>query len=422
MFTDRHEAGKKLAEKLVQYRGADAVVFALPRGGVVVGYDVAKALALPLDSIAVRKIGHPLTPEYAIGVVDEHGATIFNEAEKRAANPEWLAKEIEAQKNEAQRRSATYRGTRPLYAIAGKTAIIVDDGIATGLTMRLAVRAMKQRSAGKIVVAVPLAPPESLQALKDEGADEIVVLESPSDFLGAIGLHYVQFDQVEDDEVITLLRSADIGENIRVRTGDVVLEGTTTMPHGAKGLVVFVHGSGSSRFSPRNMFVAEVLQKAGIGTLLIDLLTKEEDAVYERRFDIDLLVKRLEAIIGWIKEKKDMKQLPIGLFGASTGAAAALRVAAQMGMAITAIVSRGGRPDLAMDTLPEVTAPTLLIVGGDDTGVIELNEQVFAKLQCEKKLEIVPGATHLFEEPGALENVAQLAQEWFVKFFVVKKI
>ena len=208
MFTDRHEAGKKLAEKLVQYQGTDAVVFALPRGGVVVGYDVAKALALPLDRIAVRKIGHPLTPEYAIGVVDEHGATIFNEAEKRAANPEWLAKEIEAQKNEAQRRSATYRGTRPLYAIAGKTAIIVDDGIATGLTMRLAVRAMKQRSAGKIVVAVPLAPPESLQALKNEGADEIVVLESPRDFLGAIGLHYVEFYQVEDDEVIKLLQSA----------------------------------------------------------------------------------------------------------------------------------------------------------------------------------------------------------------------
>lgn len=408
----------------MHYKDANAVVFALPRGGVVVGAEVAKALALPLDIIAVRKIGHPFTPEYAIGVVDEYGATIFNEAERRAANPEWLAKETETQKNEAKRRSILYRGERAVHAMEGKTAIIVDDGIATGLTMRGAVRAVKAQGAGRIVVGVPVAPPDCVDIVKSEGADEIVILESPADFLGAVGLHYLEFRQVEDDEVVKLMRSAahNTSENVRVRVGGVELEGTLIVPHGAKGLVVFVHGSGSSRFSPRNMFVAEVLQGGGIGTLLIDLLTKEEDAVYERRFDINLLVKRLESIIGWIKEMKEVKHLPIGLFGASTGAAAALRVAAQMREGIDAVVSRGGRPDLAMEVLFKVAAPTLLIVGGDDTGVIELNELAFAKLQCEKKIAVVPGATHLFEEPGALEHVAQLAQEWFIKFFAGKAV
>lgn len=210
MFIDRNEAGKKLAEKLVEYKGTDVVVLALPRGGVVIGAEVARALSLPLDIVSIRKIGHPFTPEYAIGVVDEHGATILNEWETKEMNQEWLSHEIEKQKEEAQRRSTTYRGTRTPIDLDGKTALIVDDGIATGLTMQLAVRVVKKSNAGKVVVAIPVAPPDSIELLKNEGADEVVVLEDPKEYLGAVGIHYVQFPQVEDAMVIKLLSEATL--------------------------------------------------------------------------------------------------------------------------------------------------------------------------------------------------------------------
>lgn len=195
------------------------------------------------------------------------------------------------------------------------------------------------------------------------------------------------------------------------------MEGMLKIPQGtqeiAQGIVLFAHGSGSSRFSPRNNFVADVLYEGGLGTLLIDLLSQEEDQVYETRFDIELLNLRLAAVVNWIKKEPETKGLQIGLFGSSTGAAAALNVASRLKKEIYAVVSRGGRPDLAMSRLKEVIAPTLLIVGGDDFGVIELNEEAYELLSCKKKLEIIPHATHLFEEPGCLEEVARLAKHWF---------
>lgn len=203
---------------------------------------------------------------------------------------------------------------------------------------------------------------------------------------------------------------------LHINIGIVSLKGMLKIPKGAKGLVLFAHGSGSGRISPRNNFVARLLQDAGIGTLLIDLLTEEEDAMYETRFNIPLLTDRLVAISAWLKKNPDTKNLSIGLFGASTGAAAALKVAAKQDIKICAVVSRGGRPDLAGEVLDQVKSPTLLIVGGNDFGVIELNESAYGKLQCEKKLEIVEGATHLFEEPGTLEEVARLATEWFKRY------
>lgn len=207
-----------------------------------------------------------------------------------------------------------------------------------------------------------------------------------------------------------------MGKEVKIPVGGIVLEGTLSVPTGAVGIVLFAHGSGSSRFSPRNMFVAEELEKAGIATLLLDLLTEKEDEVYETRFDIGLLTERLGEVVRWLKEELEMKDLAVGLFGASTGAAAALQVAAGFPSCIAAVVSRGGRPDLAMKELGKVSAPTLLIVGGKDFDVIELNEQALAALSCEKKMEIVPGATHLFEEPGALLQVAALAVAWFKKY------
>ncbi|MES2122028.1 MAG: dienelactone hydrolase family protein [Chlamydiota bacterium] len=191
------------------------------------------------------------------------------------------------------------------------------------------------------------------------------------------------------------------------------LEGNLIVPPGAKGIVLFAHGSGSSRFSPRNRYVAQVLQNGGMGTLLIDLLREGEEA----RFDIALLTERLCVIMSWLQQQPQTRGMKIGLFGASTGAAAALCAAAEREVA--AVVSRGGRPDLAMSALGKVRAPTLLIVGGWDEPVIEMNAEAFAQLSCEKEMVIVPGATHLFEEPGALEEVAALALKWFNSKWIV---
>ncbi|HKB59117.1 MAG TPA: alpha/beta family hydrolase [Gallionellaceae bacterium] len=203
-------------------------------------------------------------------------------------------------------------------------------------------------------------------------------------------------------------------EQVSIPADHATLEGELALPDGARAVVLFAHGSGSSRFSPRNNYVASVLQDAHIATLLFDLLTREEDRSYETRFDIDLLTRRLLAATAWVMRNPATQTLHIGYFGASTGAAAALQAAAEVGQAVSAVVSRGGRPDLAGTVaLHKVRAPTLLIVGGDDLGVIELNEAAYAHLGCEKKLAIIPGATHLFEEPGTLEQAAKAASNWF---------
>jgi dienelactone hydrolase len=203
---------------------------------------------------------------------------------------------------------------------------------------------------------------------------------------------------------------------VSIPIDSITLEGALSVPAQAEGIVLFAHGSGSSRHSPRNKFVARVLQSVKVGTLLIDLLTKEEDETYRTRFDIELLTHRLAIATTWLMNHPQAKDLRIGYFGASTGAAAALNAAATLGQAIGAVVSRGGRPDLAQPSLAKVQAPTLLIVGGDDLHVIELNRQAYDQLKSEKELAIIPGATHLFEEPGALEEVARLAAQWFKRY------
>ncbi len=204
---------------------------------------------------------------------------------------------------------------------------------------------------------------------------------------------------------------------VKIPAGSVELNGELILPPAAAGVVLFAHGSGSSRFSPRNTYVAKVLQQQGIGTLLFDLLTRAEDQDYAQRFDIELLTQRLLAATAWLQANPETKSLKTGYFGASTGAAAALQAAAEMQDVVAAVVSRGGRPDLAGEAaLSQVTAPTLLIVGSADYGVIELNEQAYVLLKCKKRLSLVPGATHLFEEPGTLEQAAQLAADWFLRY------
>src|SRR6516162_1352116 len=206
---------------------------------------------------------------------------------------------------------------------------------------------------------------------------------------------------------------------VRIPAGRAMLDGNVAVVDQATGLVLFAHGSGSSRHSPRNQFVARTLNQAGLATLLLDLLTREEESVdlytREHRFDISLLAERLVWVTEWVKQQKQIAVLRIGYFGSSTGAGAALVAAAALPNDVAAVVSRGGRPDLAGAALSKVKAPTLLIVGGEDHVVIELNEQARAQMNCECKIDIVPGATHLFEEPGALEQVAKLASDWFIR-------
>jgi dienelactone hydrolase len=202
---------------------------------------------------------------------------------------------------------------------------------------------------------------------------------------------------------------------VHIPADSVTLEGGLVLPGGAEAIVVFAHGSGSSRHSPRNKFVAEALQEEGLGTLLFDLLTREEDVLYANRFNIPLLTDRLKAATQWLGQQPKAKGLAVGYFGASTGAAAALWAAADLGKEVRAVVSRGGRPDLAGPVLDRVEAPTLLIVGGRDYAVIDLNRDAYKRITTVKDMKIIAGATHLFEEPGALEQVAHAAAEWFIR-------
>lgn len=212
------------------------------------------------------------------------------------------------------------------------------------------------------------------------------------------------------------MKSSSQEISVQIPANSVVLNGSLVVPEKAKGIVLFAHGSGSSRRSPRNIYVAGVLNRDGIATVLFDLLTEVEDLTYETRFDIDLLTQRLITVTEWVKESKKTKNLAIGYFGASTGAAAALKASVVLKTDVKAVVSRGGRVDLALSGLPEVGAATLFIVGENDFDVLRLNQEAFEQIEAEKKLAVIPGATHLFEEPGTLEEVAQVANSWFKKY------
>lgn len=209
-------------------------------------------------------------------------------------------------------------------------------------------------------------------------------------------------------------------EETQILVGDTLLSGTLVVPEMAKGIIVFAHGSGSSRHSTRNKQVASALQDAGFATLLFDLLTEEEDEDFDNRFDIDLLTERLIGVTDWLETEEQTGDLAIGYFGASTGAAATLRAAAELGDMVRAVVCRGGRPDLAAPMLSSVVSPTMLIVGSLDAEVLALNEQAFAELRAEREIRIVEGADHLFEEPGKLEEVAKLAVAWFDKYVITE--
>ncbi len=425
LFTDRADAGRRLARRLRHLGGRGVVVLGLPRGGVPVAFEVAEELQAPLDVIVVRKLGVPFQPEYAFGAIGEGGVRVIDEhvTQQTGLTGAEIAAVEGRERAELDRRVGRLRGGRPPVPLAGRTVVIVDDGIATGATARAACQVARARGAGRVVLAVPVGPAESVESL-EQVADEVVCASTPAGFF-AIGEWYADFAQATDQQVTVLLNKAATGTGhaagdpaeVVINIAGVLLAGTLAVPDQAAGLVVFAHGSGSSRHSPRNQFVAAALNRTGFGTLLADLLTSEEELDRGCVFNIPLLADRLTGITGWLRGEPATGGLTVGYFGASTGAAAALRAAADPRQQITAIVSRGGRPDLAADSLAAVRAPTLLIVGGADHLVLDLNRQALEQLTSESELAVVPGATHLFAEPGALEQVADLADGWFSTHF-----
>jgi len=427
LFVDRTDAGRHLAQRLRRLRGADVAVLGLPRGGVPVAFEVAEELHAPLDVIVVRKLGVPFQPEYGFGAIGEGGVRIVDDyvvRQTRLTGPQIA--EVEARERvQLDRRVSQLRGEHPPVPLAGRTVIIVDDGIATGSTARAACLVARARGASRVILAVPVGSVEGTAALR-QTADEVVCLQTPARFF-AIGEWYGDFGQVTDEEVTILLRKAAMAgpgsmdpdpAEVVLNIGGARLPGSLVIPERASGLVVFAHGSGSSRHSPRNRFVAAALNRAGLGTLLADLLTGEEELSRSYVFNVPLLAARLAGITGWLRSEPATAAIPLGYFGASTGAAAALWAAgASPPLPVAAIVSRGGRPDLAGRRLAQVRAPTLLVVGGADHLVLDLNRQAQRQLTCENCLEVIPGATHLFEEPGTLERVADLARDWFTRHF-----
>lgn len=419
-FTDRHDAGRRLAARLADLRDENPVVVGIPRGGIPVAVEVARALEAPLDIVVVRKVGAPENPEYAIGALAEDDVSVIDQEAVRALG--LSAAELDAVLARAQRelaeRLARYEATRRRLAVAGRTVLLVDDGLATGRSAQAAARSLRKRGASRVILAVPVAAPQSARSSR-EWADDVVCVETPEN-MWAIGFWYEDFSPTSDEEVTALLaqRGGDLAREVAIEAAPgCVLSGDLAAPRGgrARGVVAFAHGSGSSRLSPRNRQVATVLNEAGFATLLFDLLTPREEVDRANVFDIPLLAQRLVAATHWLRRQPETARLALGYFGASTGSAAALLAAAELGAVVGAVVSRGGRPDLAQPRLGEVLAPVLLIVGGADADVLELNREAQRQLRCESELTVVPGATHLFEEPGALDRVAGLAVDWFTR-------
>ncbi|GAA3399049.1 phosphoribosyltransferase family protein [Streptomyces roseoviridis] len=422
-FTDRTDAGRQLAERLFGLRDRDAAVLGLPRGGVPVAAEVADALGAPLDICLVRKLGVPSQPELAMGAIGEDGVRVLNDEviARTGVSGRDLAETERRERAVLEERARRYRGARAPVDLTGRTVVVVDDGFATGATALAACEVVRARGAARIALAVPVAP-RGWTARVAGFADETYCVREPVTFY-AIGQFYQDFSQTPDEEVVARLERRRGGSaaggsggedtEVRIPLGATEAGGRLTVPADATGVVLFAHGSGSSRHSPRNLAVAAALHRAGLGTLLFDLLADDEAADRTRVFDTPLLAARLRRATDWLAARPGAGGLPTGYFGASTGAAAALWAAAEPGSTVAAVVSRGGRPDLADARLPEVTAPTLLVVGGADPLVLDLNRRAERRLRCEHRLVTVPGAGHLFEEPGALERVGELAADWF---------
>lgn len=422
-FENRRDAGMQLVRPLEHLADPATVVLGLPRGGVPVAREVARGLGVALDVILVRKLGVPWQSELAFGAIGEGGSRVLNDdiIAGTGVSAEEMRHVEQRERDELDRRVRLYRAGGGPLELNGKTVVIVDDGIATGATARAACAVARVRGASRIVVATPVAP-TGWESDFTGIADELVSLHTSTHF-GGVGQFYEDFSQVSDDEVLRILAETRRSSTVAVRDSDVAIpvgggvmvHGTLSIPDHPRGCVVFVHGSGSSRHSPRNRQVATMLTNAGLATLLFDLLTGTEERDRRNVFDVEMLAGRLDTVVEWVREREDLRHQPLGLFGASTGAAAALVMAAREHAKVTAVVSRGGRPDLAGPWLDQVSCPVLLIVGSLDDYVLSLNEQARRQLGAHGRIVVIPGASHLFEEPGTLDMAGAEATAFFLE-------
>lgn len=439
-FIDRRDAGRSLAELLRgSYAGrGDVLVLALPRGGVPVALEVAAKLGAPMDVFLVRRLPAPGEPELAMGAVSSGGVRVLNDdvIRRLGIRPDAIEAETDLQRRLlADSEEALGVSSDGALHIEGRTILLVDDGLCTGATARAASMAIRALRPARVVVAVPVASRSGASEMLP-AADEIVSVIQPEPFR-SVGWWYDDFSQTADAEVRDLLARAraeplvasekadasdpgeDDGRPVLIPAGGAALQGALRVPTSPAGLVLFAHGSGSGRGSARNRRVARELTSAGFATLLMDLLTPAEqerdEVTREHRFDVRLLADRLVHAIDWIAAHDELSILPLGLFGASTGGSAALAAAALRRARVRAVVSRGGRSDLAEVALPLLFAPTLFIVGEWDETVMSHNERARSLVAAITRLAVVPGATHLFGEAGAIEAVARLACDWYAE-------
>jgi predicted phosphoribosyltransferase/dienelactone hydrolase len=414
-FKNRDEAATKLAEILAPWSGEPPLVIGFPKAGIPMARTVAHAIGGDLDILLVRKIPHPLQPELTLAAVTEDGNVFLN---PDVAVPTELVRYIESEAlaivRGFQDKRLKYTGGHYVIDVDDRDVVLVDDGVATGTTVLAAAKQLREKGARSITIAAPVVSADAARRLAQEGIVVRAVVQ-PEQF-GAVEYYYDDFDLDSEAEPSPTFHVES--RTIKVEHGANILSAITAVPRRPIGVVVFAHGSGSGRFSPRNQFVADVLNRRNIATVLADLLTEDETLDRGNVFDIELLARRVLELTEWAANDEKLGGLPIGYFGASTGAGAALKAAARSARPVHAVVSRGGRPDLAKGDLRVVASPTLLIVGGEDGVVIDLNKEALAEIPGQKRMAIVNGAGHLFSEPGALEEVSELAADWFESHFL----
>ena len=420
-FPNRRKAGRLLAEGLQPLlkgiRHGDLVILGIPRGGVPVAREVAAMYGAPLDVVIVRKLGVPSQPELAMGAVGEGGVRVLNRdvIDSMSIRSEEIERVARDEVAEIGRRVDRYREGRSSLHLTGKTVVIVDDGLATGSTAIAACQVVRACGADRVILAVPVAP-FGWTSVVGNAADDLFTLSEPRDFM-SVGQFYDEFEQVDDAEVRAIIadsattsRSVD-ARDITVDAGrGVHLSASLMVPDNASSVVFFAHGSGSGRLSPRNLEVSRRLNDVGIATVLVDLedvddWSRDGDMV---RTAADRLWRTIEAV----SSMSGLGGLPVGLIGSSTGGAVALLVAIENPERISAVVTRGGRPDLLGARVAQVRCPVLMIVGAHDEVVLQLNRNA-ARLVPDCSLVQVAGATHLFDEPGTLKEAARLACGFF---------
>lgn len=419
MLFDLAEMARRLAAQAADLSLDDPLIVAQSLDSLPLAYEISQLMDIPLDVVSVRRMGAPFNPEYPIGAVAANGGCWMNDVviDYLGLGPAELKDWIEFQRQELKVEMSWVRRVLPPLSLVDRTVILVNRGMVSGGATLAALREVRRQSPTRVIVAAPIYSPSSIENIRLE-TDEWVGGECVTD-LNLINEWYrgapvPSYEVLE--EVLAMAaqngRTEIYGHEVTVEYQEVQLRGLLARPNGQKGWVIFAHGSGSSHRSSRNQQVAERLNQEGFGTLLFDLLTPEEAAVRSQVFDVQRLSNRLLMATRWLDDHYNEGDLPIGYFGASTGAAAALIAAAELGKRIFAVVSRGGRPDLADDFLVHVKSPTLLIVGGKDETVMALNKMAMQRMgHCE--VMTVAGATHLFEEPGALDQVQDLAADWF---------